>query len=448
MVSSTKNDRSTTTTKTTETKGAAGPDPNAPLPEEDAEDMSLVAAEGKSDPAARMERPKLTRPIDNNPPSISSSKAEGVRPTTSQAVMSDLADSIRSLQPGEEAEVGAKLDTQQAGLSIGAEGAVKFERAADGSYVVSVDQRALVGFAEESGKGDGDALRPNGERKVEVAGRGLVGGELKFSAGTPEEAIKIAAEVTLAIQAGQALMPFAPLVGAAGGAAVAAKVNAAKLSEAKVEIGVSAELEAAFDVGEQLKNKLGVEAESTAGLVFVAPDQAFLELTYTVGGSAGQSLGGENALELAGGEAEGTITVRVPVGKVSSPDDLNDPAVQRSLVDAARQKPPGTTTTFEGEIKGGSLPLGAKLSVEKEVDGFHPLDVLHGDGFETAVQMEVGPRISATFGESSVELGVRRSVNLRKPEGDTLEAQMSDVGKHKAELESDMKARARAEKPK
>ena len=423
MTSINKNKPTTTTTNTQKTEGPKGPSKTeAPPPEEGVEGIEDARAQTswetkdgleakKAGGAAARETTKTSETVPSRDPSL---------------VGALLSKAIGQLEPGEKITIGGKIEAAE---ELAVEGEVKasVKRREDGRYEVRVSEHGFVGGGAEGHEG------PHGiGAKVGFTG----GGEVVFVANTQEEATSIAADVVGGAAAGNLLLPGGAVVGGAAGIAA----NAANLTEVKVEAGMKIELE----------GELGHVAEAAAGAggsIGLAYDkqtgEVFLEMAADVEGGVERKDGVEGGLSInpAVGEAEGRITVRVPLGKVGSAEELNDPEKQKELLSHAQTEK--TTMSFVGEVDGSSLPAGVVVEVSKTIEGTR-LDELFdtSKGWETRVDAAIGPRLTGGIGPASGDIGVRRTVTLASstPEGEhhgDLNAELNDVAAHKSKLENE-----------
>jgi hypothetical protein len=352
------------------------------------------------------------------------------------AVQALLTREFAALKPGEAAKVGGKVDVA-AELAVGAETTLEVARRKDGKYEVKVGGELFVGGGAQ-----------NHETHTEFRAGVTAGAGVTFVVDTPEAAAKLATDVAVGAAKGAALSTVFPFLpgGAAAGVASVAVDHAKDVAEVAVSGGGAMEFEKKLGIDQSLAAKFGVGAALEGGLVFAPPDQVFFEgkAKVALAAEAETELGHEAGLGLGGGEVEGTITVRAPVGRVKNADDLQDPAVRARLLADLKPEQAKTTMSFEGEVKGGGLPGDVTVKVEKEIEG-NRLDELFAPGhWETEVEMNIGPRISVGIGPATAEIGVQRSVIL---EGHTSEGSLADVVAEVEARSDQIAAEAKAKRP-
>ncbi len=438
-----------TTTPQTTTSGGAGPKPDDGVSSVD-DDPSITdidAAKGQSvsdgmsmEPAVETKRKPFQNPasIEWNPSSMSATRGsatsslsgsssqaptkvdEAVKTSDTNAVGRMLSASIGQLEKGEKAVVGAKAGFAEE-LAVEGEAHVEISRRKDGKYEVKLDQRAFVGVGVENNVG----TQKTGSRA------GLVeGAELVFVADTQEEAASIATAVVAAAALGNAVMP---LVGAAVGVLLAG-ADTGKLAEVKYELGLGAAVEAEAKLADaEVKLEAGVEG--TMALVYEATTgEVYLEVSSAI---EGEAAAGQHGAVLAGGELEGRITVRVPLGRVTDPGVLADPEMQKKLIAEARLNPATTTMKFEGKVVGGAVAEGAAVEVEKEIKGNRLDELFASGGWSVQVDGVVGPKLGGGIGPASGEVAAQRHIKIYEPDpGQSLEAQLKDVADHKSQIEN------------
>ena len=419
-----KNDRPQGAPRTTSTTGPAP----APPPEQSSVDdlngvTDLEALEGMSlDNGTSFETSAAstkTRSTTVSTPTKSLEAPAKSAAATDVDAVTKLADrEIGSMKPGEKVAVGAKFEGSVE-IAVGVEVGIEIERRADGKYEVKLEQAGFIGV--------GGALGAKGI-KGEVKGgiSGAVG--VSFVVDTPLEAAKIVAEATAGAAAGQLILPGSATIAAA---ATATALNHDKVHEVHLEIGLEVELE--LDVADQLKAVAG--AGISAGIVYAAPGEAFLEL------KAKGELGGEldvQGFNVGSGGGEGEITVRVPLGKVASADALADPAVQKMLLAKAGKEPPGTTMSYERTTAFNTLS-GVEVHVEKKIEGNRLDKLFAAGGWEVRSSINVGPKIGGPIGTFTAEIVAQRSVTLFETTASTPEDAAKQLNAHAAEIAADAK---------
>lgn len=418
MVSSTKNNRpaspspSTSSTKetssTSATKETSSTDETSDI--DDLEGMSL-----EPEAAATMET--STKASSTKASSSTKAATPAVVPANdSHLVGRLLASVIGDLKPGERAVVGGALEGAIDGVAAEGEVEVEIARRPDGKYEVTLTRHGMVGIGAEVNEG---GSKHGGKLGL------TAGAEVVYVADSMAAATTIATNATLAAAAGSLVLPG---VGAdVAGAVYAASSDATK--EVKIQAGIGGEV--AFD----FLADAGVAAEGAVGFVYDRETgQAYLEIeangTFELEGEA------------RGGELEGKLTVRVPLGEVPNPAALADPSVQRALVEQAKAEGAKTTMTFEGDAKvvGGAkrnlLDGGFAVHVTKQIEGNRLGDLFRDGGWDVDVNTTVGPKLKGGIGPGEVEIGAQREVSLRHSHG-SLQQAVAAATNDKAKLEGE-----------
>jgi hypothetical protein len=421
-----KKDMPTTSTNRTADPGAAGP-AKAPEPFDDSVTLEDVVA-----------RQSIVDGMSIGAPSTTTTAAAKTEAPPASAKVSDpgavakmLAGAIGQLEPGESATVGGKVEFIGE-VAAGGEANIEIKRTTEGKYQVKIDQRGFLGVGAEN---------KDGHHQTGVKGGFVIAGELTFEVDTAEEATEIAAEATAAAAAGQVLMPGS--VGAEVGVGVVAIANRDKVAEVKVELGFGMEADVDFHLGKHgdfidSEAVVGAGAEATGALVFAPPDEVFLELKVK-GEVKGEAFLKNGPASLGtGGEVEGTLTVRIPVGHVGSAEELADPAQQKKFLDEAKKKPAGTTMTFEGKLKtppalGG---VGGTVTIDKTVTGNRLEDLFTDREWHMRGSVDVGPHFRGGVGPVTVEVTAQRNVTIGEASTGTLADQRKELAAKKSQMEN------------
>lgn len=358
-----------------------------------------------------------------------------VKPTDEAAVAGLVEGTIGKLKPGESAKIGAKVDGAVE-LVVEAEVGAEIKRRDDGKFEVKLEQSLMVGVGGKVTVGDGKL-----EAEVKTVG-GLKGAtSVAFVVDSAEEAAAIVATASAAAAIG-AVAPGAPPGSATTiGGLVASARYADKLSEVSVSAGFSFEMAAKLNVVAELE--ASVSGEMMGGFVY-APPEAFLEVS--VKGEVGAEFGlerGDTSIGGPGGTIDGKVTVRIPLGRVGSAEELADPAKQKALLDAAATKQPPITMSFEGTDSVGALLGGVAVERQKEIVG-NRLDELFADGgWTTRVKAVLGDKLSGGIGPVTGEVGISYDRTLYTSTSTSPAAAQAEIEAHAAEINKKAKAAQR-----
>ncbi|MDP2343855.1 MAG: hypothetical protein Q8O67_23045 [Deltaproteobacteria bacterium] len=340
---------------------------------------------------------------------------------------------IGKLEPGNTAKLGGKAELSS-GYTIGGEANIEVKRTDKGKYEVKIDQRAFLGAGTENGEG---------HHKTGAKAVGVAAGEVTLEFATAEEAAAFTAKATKAAAAGQLLMPIGP-----GGAQVAVGVaigtSREHISEVKLEYGIEVEADVEKHIIGPLEAIGGAAAEATGALVFVPPDEAFMELKVK-GELKAEVLAkaGPGSVGVGGG-MEGTLTVRIPLGHVASAEEMAKPEVQQRLREQAERNPEGTTMTWESKIILPGIAGNVTRTSEKTINGNSLEEMFNGKDFNTRVSVDVGPNPHGGVGPLTVEVTAQHSVTLYEVNDGTLAEQDKEIAAHKSQIENKaLKAKAK-----
>lgn len=323
---------------------------------------------------------------------------------------------IDTLKPGEEVEIGRKLEVEVEGIEGEGEVKVSVERDADG-YVVTLEQGGAIGASlGEDQLGHG----------FKVGGGGATGitGAVTFRVKTAEEAKALLDDGLMAMAAG-VIAPGADTVGIVA----TAVANRAAIDSFSVAVDNSFAAEVGFDVPNLKKAKptsgvgaLAIEGETTASMGISwergPPAVAYVDVAVSAEGGIGISAGNKNDGTAKAGSgvdlAEGTVTVRyaVDVGDDFDPDTLKTREGQQALLEKAKRSG-DITVAFEGEAKVKGLVVtaeksGSGSSVDAALTAFGAADV------EVDVKKDTGDKLGGGIKGAGAEGGIELAFQKRE----------------------------------
>lgn len=426
MVSSTKNNKPTTTTTSTQKTEGPATTTKTEAPQDDGpvdELQSMETADGLDQKLGKSTKPGSPEP---------SLAARLIKSATASdpSGLSQLAlNKLRDLKPGESVHLGGKVEVSEGGTIVEGGGDLAIEKRKDGKFEVKV---SVEGGLAGGTKNHIDA--PDGKKVGETTAKlgTVTGAEYTFVADTPEEAAAIAAKAGVVL-ATSTYVPGAVTLAPE----MLARLESDKVASRKLEVGLGMELAAELELTHEVGAEVGFKGQVT-GAVVLEGDQAFLELSGEV------ELEGELARDDVGFGAESgkaEMTIRVPLGKIGG--DAKDPKVQAELIDRAKKQakehPEQTTTTVKMETSLGSGLGGFTVEVEKTIPGYALAD-LKGPGWEVRVSADVGVDTSFPVGNAEAEVVAQTSVTLYESEADSVEGALKDVEAHQGAIGKDAKA--------